>query len=138
MLTSACYLRFKHDHRSVPVQPPVMLLQIWFPRAVDAIKENVEECLAKKVAGEEYTYAFSTEWRAAMVRVLTGFMDGPLHNKFGERIRRKLGDNLQMVCSFFTNRSCLLPVHASWTYSTLLLLAFLMSALAGSLRWRSY
>ena len=61
------------------------------------MKENVQECLEQKIAQGERTWFYSTENRAAMNRVLTSFMSGPLHNKFGERIHRKLGDNLQNV-----------------------------------------
>lgn len=85
------------------VRQPVCAWQIWFPRAVQAVKEDVEECLERKIAKEEYTYVFSKDSRAAMNRVLTGFMTGPLHSKYGEQIRRKLGTDLQnvriVVCS---------------------------------------
>jgi hypothetical protein len=102
-----------HAKRCCADHPAAVLLgQIWFPRAVQAIKENMEECVQRKITNGEYTYLYSHTNRAAMINALSAFSKGPFHNKLGQRVQAKLGDDLQVVSSFLPHAPHLRPLKS--------------------------
>ena len=75
-------------------------MQVWFPRAVEAVKENIGSWFAQKnlPQDEEYKgWLFYPRHTNAIEDIFRQFSEGRTANKFAANIRNKLGDDVRQV-----------------------------------------
>ena len=74
-------------------------LQVWFPRAVEAVQEDLNSWREQKQANKEgdEIWVFDEGFIRGMQDVFKQFAEGRTANKFAANIQKKLGDDVRLV-----------------------------------------